>query len=795
MAERAELTNLIAEQEKSAKIREQKQAKFDRIGSGEIKPGFHEGEPTLKGKDELEGDLQIVRARARLRSRINSLDARIAALDQQIDPELTTLATDYQNQLTTLRTRVEEMKRLASQDGGDQLAESIIQKWMAELDKQEQRAQQDPYLKRGLERLATQGSTLRAQEPEQPQPAVPIDERLKKYQEARKMFEIIIDGKNLKIMGKLSASSLETATNTTEESKMPFKDFCRAVYGKDDAKTMKDAREMIRMANKRSFLNLGLKVVIEGIGDQATVYLKRLTSTPPAPGDLPDNRDQEQLDIEEEIRKVEEMVKSSEREPGELFNTTELAQLCSLIGYRNHAHINFNGSSFIFETSEKVNEVIRNIMYHPAALVNNTHLPQDEFIKQYRLILVEKLRKILEDENFQQLIDSQANPDTKALLEWLHSQNQEAFFGLLPDFLLSQIIQSSREERGRPVSVWQEWTPSSELILKAKIKRAKGSVEAQENPPTPSETTPEIRLRPIPRSVEVIEEEPLLVTIEEAILMANLLSVQSELPNLLHYFKDSEYKTRDASTYQTLRERSLQKLEMFLSAGRIAREKIIKQQIETSVKQFLETLTLDKDNESIQKLVGQVKGFGYRQPNLADSWSKDKEAFEYWVDIDLLQLEILEESLEELTQIQDATVPSLPVALEIAGGQSVEISKKPKETESERRQILRPHLDRVKEIGLPDPASSSTITRGLKNSITKTKIEEWEGKHYISAVGIGGQDQPVYDHPTQALMFHLFYMEHTGGINPTRVRRDRRMLYRLHEELSQQPANPSNTAK
>lgn len=110
------------------------------------------------------------------------------------------------------------------------------------------------------------------------------EEKLKRYREGKQIFDMVIDGRQIKVQGRLTMLSLQTLASTSSDDKMPITDFVRAVHGKDDQETITKYRDLMRMNNQRSFPKLGFRVVIEGKRDQATIYLERLAKE----GELPD---------------------------------------------------------------------------------------------------------------------------------------------------------------------------------------------------------------------------------------------------------------------------------------------------------------------------------------------------------------------------------------------------------------------------------------------------------------------------------------------------------------------------
>lgn len=139
MIERAESLNPISRKEALVKTRESRQQLFDALGSGEIKPQVSDK------RDEISADLQTIRLRSLARKSLARINSRIASLEQIIQE---------QSQRTNLiRSRLEEMRALIDPTNPDPVSLSIIQKWE--------------------QQLATQGSTLRAQEPQPEQPVAP----------------------------------------------------------------------------------------------------------------------------------------------------------------------------------------------------------------------------------------------------------------------------------------------------------------------------------------------------------------------------------------------------------------------------------------------------------------------------------------------------------------------------------------------------------------------------------------------------------------------------------------------
>lgn len=109
------------------------------------------------------------------------------------------------------------------------------------------------------------------------------EEKVKRYQESRQILVITLDGKQIKVMGRLTAVSLQTLANTSSENKIRLTDLAMALYGKDDQESLSNTRSLMGVNNKRNFVKLDLEVVIEGIKDQSTVYLKRLGEQLPQP--------------------------------------------------------------------------------------------------------------------------------------------------------------------------------------------------------------------------------------------------------------------------------------------------------------------------------------------------------------------------------------------------------------------------------------------------------------------------------------------------------------------------------
>lgn len=106
----------------------------------------------------------------------------------------------------------------------------------------------------------------------------PVDyERVKRHKESRQIFDITIDGRQIKVMGRLTMLSLQALESTSAENRIRLADLANNLYDKDDQESISKAKDLMRMNNERGFAKLDLQVVIEGIKDQVTVYLERLT--------------------------------------------------------------------------------------------------------------------------------------------------------------------------------------------------------------------------------------------------------------------------------------------------------------------------------------------------------------------------------------------------------------------------------------------------------------------------------------------------------------------------------------
>lgn len=113
----------------------------------------------------------------------------------------------------------------------------------------------------------------------------PLDEnRIRQLSKER--FKITIFGEEVEFIGIMS-SRLFYALAKAEENRMPLTELVAKGYGEVNEQNFKKARSLIGMLNReeRQGARNNLEIVIVGRGEQAEVYLKRLTK--PAPPEAP----------------------------------------------------------------------------------------------------------------------------------------------------------------------------------------------------------------------------------------------------------------------------------------------------------------------------------------------------------------------------------------------------------------------------------------------------------------------------------------------------------------------------
>ncbi|MDO8619035.1 MAG: hypothetical protein Q7R49_03790 [Candidatus Daviesbacteria bacterium] len=240
-------------------------------------------------------------------------------------------------------------------------------------------------------------------------------------------------------------------------------------------------------------------------------------------------------DKSKEYSEINSLMSATEPEDTkvESFSNSDATMLARFLKTEKaNTFIRLNGSSFNFEIDKDVLDACDRLEQLPAEPEPQSVVGKDILNKQKTIRLLKTLRDILEDEDKEKVIGSQSNKDVELVLIWLNLQNNDKFYGILPDFLeATNNLATIQVDRFSYVSGYhKEWIPAPEVLHKAKVAILRARIETQRTIKSMQLPTAE------PKTEETTQQETLPTKEEPSV---KLSAVEGVLINklILHWSK------------------------------------------------------------------------------------------------------------------------------------------------------------------------------------------------------------------------------------------------------------------
>jgi len=220
---------------------------------------------TIVGLDLWTQTARVIRlgkAGAWLEKSITEVQRKLDQVTEEVSQrsdELTNKAQAYQKELEQRRTQLVQIEEVARY-----IPSQSIEQYKERLGQFEALKDTNPELRAAFQ--FSQGKQIR----------VDVDEEMVEADGRKRYFhngvEVFPDGQAQPV----TPPSQVEQPPVEPENRISLADFTKHLYGKDDQESITNARGLMGVNNKRGLAKLNLQAVIEGKGDQATVYLERL---------------------------------------------------------------------------------------------------------------------------------------------------------------------------------------------------------------------------------------------------------------------------------------------------------------------------------------------------------------------------------------------------------------------------------------------------------------------------------------------------------------------------------------